>query len=138
MRLGPQKYLPRSTGIESMGDNRNPRSVEAKPALSRVEWVSAAILGRAQAARLPLQRCDTTGFTLAELVVTVGVLVLLVFLATQVLKSSATITTLGHKQMDADAQARQLLDRMAIDFAQLAKRTDLDLFAKGTVAPNSV
>ena len=80
----------------------------------------------------------TDGFTLAELVVTVGVLVLLVLLATQLLKSAATVTTLGHKQMDADSQARQLLDRMAIDFAQLVKRNDLDLFAKGTVAPNSV
>jgi len=80
----------------------------------------------------------TAAFTLAELVVTVGVLVLLVLLSTQLLKSAATVTTLGHKQMDADSQARQLLDRMAIDFAQLVKRNDLDLFAKGTVAPNSV
>ena len=79
-----------------------------------------------------------SAFTLPELVVTVGVLVLLVFLATQLLKSAATVTTLGHKQIDADSQARQLLDRMAIDFAQLVKRNDLDLFAKGTVAPNSV
>ena len=67
-----------------------------------------------------------------------GVLVLLVLLFTQLLNSAATITTLGHKQMDADSQARQLLDRMAIDFAQLVKRSDVDFFAKGTVAPNSV
>src|SRR5690349_25172940 len=78
------------------------------------------------------------GFTLAELLVSVGVMVLLVLLATQLLNSAATITTLGHKQMDADAQARQLLDRMAIDFAQMVKRNDVDLFAKGTLAPNSV
>jgi hypothetical protein len=77
-------------------------------------------------------------FTLAELLVSVGVLVLLVLLATQLLNSAATITTLGHKQMDADSQARQVLDRMAIDFAQLVKRSDLDFLAKGTVAPNSV
>ena len=62
---------------------------------------------------------------------------LLVLLATQLLNSAATITTLGHKQMDADSQARQLLDRMAIDFAQLVKRSDVDFWAKGTVAPNS-
>jgi len=68
----------------------------------------------------------------------VVVLVLLVLLFTQLLNSAATITTLGHKQMDADAQARQLLDRMAIDFAQMVKRNDVDLFAKGTLAPNSV
>jgi hypothetical protein len=77
-------------------------------------------------------------FTLAELLVTVGVLVLLVLLFTQLLNSTASITTLGHKQIDADSQARQLLDRMAIDFAQLVKRSDLDFFAKGTSAPNSV
>jgi type II secretory pathway pseudopilin PulG len=76
-------------------------------------------------------------FTLVELLVSVGVLVLLVLLATQLLNSAATITNLGHKQMDADSQARQLLDRMAIDFAQLVKRSDVDFWAKGTVAPNS-
>jgi hypothetical protein len=79
-----------------------------------------------------------TGFTLAELLVSVGVLILLVLLATQLLNSAATITTLGHKQMDADSQTRQLLDRMAIDFAQMVKRSDVDYFAKGTAAPNSV
>ena len=62
------------------------------------------------------------GFTLAELLVTVGVLVLLVLLFTQLLNSAASITTLGHKQIDADSQARQLLDRMTIDFAQMVKR----------------
>jgi hypothetical protein len=67
-----------------------------------------------------------------------GVLVLLVLLATQLLNSAATVTTLGHKQMDADSQARQVLDRMAIDFAQLVKRNDVDFLAKGTVAPRSV
>jgi hypothetical protein len=84
------------------------------------------------------QRGRSRGFTLSELLVTVGVLVLLVLLFTQLLNSAATITTLGHKQMDADSQARQLLDRMAIDFAQMVKRSDVDFFAKGTVAPNTV
>jgi len=103
--------------------------------------VPAAILRRAQTARLPVQRARfgrTDGFTLAELIVSVGVLVLLVFLASQLFNSAATVTSLAHKQMDVDGQARQLLDRMAIDFAQLVKRTDLDFFAKGTIAPNSV
>jgi hypothetical protein len=68
-------------------------------------------------------------------VVTVGVLVLLVFLATQLLKSAATVTTLGHKQMDADSQTRQLLDRMAIDFAQMVKRSDVDYYLKSSATP---
>jgi hypothetical protein len=102
---------------------------------------SAASPERSQAARLPLEFSRSrhiAAFTLAELLVTMAVLVLLVLLFTQLLNSAATVTTLGHKQMDADAQARQLLDRMAIDFAQMVKRSDVDLFAKGTLAPNSV
>ncbi len=77
----------------------------------------------------------SAGFTLAELVVSVGVLVLLVFLATQLLKSAATVMTLGHKQMDADSQTRQLLDRMAIDFAQMVKRSDVDYYVKSSATP---
>jgi hypothetical protein len=103
--------------------------------------VSAGILGTAPVTRVRLHCARShhiVAFTLAELLVTVAVLVLLVLLFTQVLNSAATITTLGHKQMDADAQARQLLDRMVIDFAQMVKRNDVDFFAKGTLAPNSV
>ena len=99
--------------------------------------VPAGNRGSAQEAHLPLQH-GCHAFTLPELLVSMGVLVLLVLLFTQLLNSSARITTLGHKQMDADSQARQLLDRMSIDFAQLVKRSDVDFFAKGTVAPNSV
>ena len=39
--------------------------------------------------------------------------------------------------MDADSQARQVLDRMAIDFDQMVKRTDVDYYRQGTSAPNS-
>jgi hypothetical protein len=75
------------------------------------------------------------GFTLAELLVSVGVIVLLVLLATQLLNSAATIITLGHKQMDADSQTRVLLDRMAIDFAQMVKRSDVDYYIKSSASP---
>jgi hypothetical protein len=84
---------------------------------------------------VPPQWLGAAGFTLAELLVSVGVLVLLVFLASQLLNSAATVTTLGHKQMDADAQARQLLDRMAIDFAQMVKRPDVDYYLKSAATP---
>jgi hypothetical protein len=77
-------------------------------------------------------RDKADGFTLAELLVSVGVLVLLVVLATQLLNTSATVTTLGHKQMDADSQARQLLDRIAVDFAQMVKRSDVDYYVKSS------
>ena len=69
-------------------------------------------------------------FTLAELLVTMSVLVLLVLLFTQLLNSAATTMTLGNKRMDADSQARQLLDRMAIDFDQMLKRTDVSYYVK--------
>jgi hypothetical protein len=92
----------------------------------------AAILSPAQATRQPLQRRGAAAFTLAELLVTVGILVLLVLLFTHLLNSAATITTLAHKQMDADSQARQLLDRMAIDFAQMVKRSDVDYYVKSS------
>jgi prepilin-type N-terminal cleavage/methylation domain-containing protein len=74
------------------------------------------------------------GFTLAELLVSVGVLALLVLLATQLLNSAATITTLGHKQMDADSQARELLDRMAIDVMQMVKRSDVYYHLKASTS----
>jgi hypothetical protein len=75
-------------------------------------------------------RHHLAAFTLAELLISVGVLVLLVLLATQLLNSAATITILGHKQMDADSQTRQLFDRMAVDFAQMVKRSDVDYYLK--------
>ena len=81
---------------------------------------------------LPQQRERFSAFTLVELIVSMGVLVLLVLLFTQLLNSAATITILGHKQMDADSQARQLLDRMTIDFAQMVKRSDVDYYLKSS------
>ena len=112
-----------------MFSHPDPIPVEATvPAANRVP---------AHAAHLRLQH-GCHGFTLAELLVSMGVLVLLVLLFTQLLNNAASITTLGHKVIDTDSQARQLLDRMSIDFAQLVKRSDVDFFAKGTVAPNSV
>ena len=107
-----------------MPDNGNRTSVKAA--------VPAAMCKRPQAPRLPLQWRGKAGFTLAELAVSVGVLVVLVLLFTLLLNSTASITTLGHKQMDADSQARQLLDRMAIDFAQMVRRSDVDYYIKSS------
>jgi type II secretory pathway component PulJ len=105
-----------------MADKRNSAPVEAA--------VAAAIFRQAPAIYLPLHRRGSAGFTLAELLVSMGVLVLLVFLATQLINSATTVTILGNKRMDADSEARQVLDRMAIDFAQMVKRTDVDYYVK--------
>jgi len=83
-------------------------------------------------------RRSNHGFTLVELLVSMVVLAVLVLFVSMIVNSAATITTLGNKHIDADSQARQLLDRMAVDFAQMVKRDDLDFFAKGTVAPKSL
>jgi len=75
-------------------------------------------------------RTRNHGFTLAELLVSIAELVLVVFFVTSLLNSATTITTLGNKRMGADSQARQLLDWMAIDFAQMVKRADVDYYLK--------
>ena len=74
----------------------------------------------------------SNAFTLAELVLSIGLLLLLVLLTTQLLNSAATIVTLGHRQMNADSEARELFDRMAIDFAQMVKRADVDYYLKSS------
>ena len=77
-------------------------------------------------------------FTIVELLVSVALLVLLTLLVSRLFSNAATITTSGNKRMDADAQFRPLFDRMAVDFAQMVKRSDTDFFGKGTGAPNSI
>jgi len=76
-------------------------------------------------------------FTLVELMVTMAVLALLVLFVSSLVNSAATITTLGNKRMDDDSQARQLLDRMAIDFTQMVKRSDVDYYLKSSANPQT-
>jgi hypothetical protein len=112
------------------------RTTTTEQGKSSVETVvPIAILSPAQASRLPRQRRGAAGFTLAELLVTLGVLVVIVLLFAQLLKSAATVTTLGHKQMDADSQARELLDRMAVDVMQMVKRSDVYYHLKASTTP---
>src|SRR5436305_6869031 len=70
------------------------------------------------------------GFTLAELLVSVVVLVVIIFMVAQLMSSTAAITRTGNKHIDTDTQARVVLDRMALDFAQMLKRTDVDYYVK--------
>jgi Prokaryotic N-terminal methylation motif len=75
-------------------------------------------------------RCARCGFTLAELLVSIFVLVIILFMVTQLMTSATGITRTGHKHIDTDTQARVVLDRMALDFAQMLKRTDVDYYVK--------
>ena len=70
------------------------------------------------------------GFTLAELLVSVFVLVLILFIVAQLMTSATAITRTGNKHVDTDTQARVVFDRMALDFAQMLKRTDVDYYVK--------
>jgi hypothetical protein len=48
----------------------------------------------------------------------------------QLMSSATAITRTGNKHIDTDTQARVVLDRMALDFAQMLKRTDVDYYVK--------
>jgi hypothetical protein len=71
------------------------------------------------------------GFTLVEMLVSTGVLVLLILVITQVINTTATTARPANKHIDTDSEARTVLDRIAIDFAQMLKRTDVDYYLKG-------
>jgi type II secretory pathway component PulJ len=70
------------------------------------------------------------GFTLAELLVSVFVLVIILVMVAQLMTSATAITRTGNKHVDTDTQARVVFDRMALDFAQMLKRTDVDYYVK--------
>jgi prepilin-type N-terminal cleavage/methylation domain-containing protein len=84
--------------------------------------MKSAIIARA--------RRTAAGFTLAELLVSLGVVVIITLIASQVMTSATAITRTGNKHFDTDTQARVVLDRMALDFAQMVKRTDVDYYIK--------
>jgi hypothetical protein len=69
-------------------------------------------------------------FTLAEMLVSITVLILIVLLISRLFNSASALTTSGNKRMDVAGVARPLLDRMAIDFAQMIRRSDVDYYLK--------
>lgn len=74
------------------------------------------------------KRDPAHGFTLIELLVSMAVLALLLAMVSQLISSTSAVTNNGKKRMDADSQARLLLDRMALDFGQIVKRADVDFY----------
>jgi type II secretory pathway component PulJ len=77
-------------------------------------------------------RCSRGGFTLAEILVAGAVLALLVLFMTRVVNHAAAVVTQGNKHMDAEAYGRALFDRMAVDVAQMVKRTDISYYLKNS------
>jgi prepilin-type N-terminal cleavage/methylation domain-containing protein len=84
----------------------------------------------ARSGTIAVLRRTRDGFTLAELLVSVFVLAIIIFLVAQVMTSATAITRTGHKHIDTDTQARVVFDRMALDFAQMVNRTDVDYYVK--------
>src|SRR5256884_4097070 len=80
----------------------------------------------------PLRR-TAAAFTLAELLVSVLVVGVITVMASQLMSTASAIARNGHKHFDTDTQARVVLDRMALDFAQMVKRTDVDYYVKQKV-----
>jgi len=76
------------------------------------------------------ERRTNAGFTLVEILISIVVIVLLVFMLTQLMTSASAINRDEHKRIDTDTQARVVFDRMALDFAQMIKRTDVDYYIK--------
>jgi prepilin-type N-terminal cleavage/methylation domain-containing protein len=83
-------------------------------------------------AQLPATAAQRTcrAFTLLELLVSLAVLGLIILLVAQMLGPASAISGTGNKHIDTDTQARVILDRMAVDFAQMLKRTDVDYYLK--------
>jgi prepilin-type N-terminal cleavage/methylation domain-containing protein len=77
------------------------------------------------------------GFTLAELLVSVFVLSIIILMVAQLMTSATAITRTGHTHISTDTQARAVFDRVAVDFAQMLKRTDMDYFVKGQASYNA-
>jgi prepilin-type N-terminal cleavage/methylation domain-containing protein len=73
------------------------------------------------------------GFTLVEILVSIVVLLLLVFLVMQLINAAATTARPANKHIDTDTEARTVFDRMAVDIGQMLKRTDVDYFLKANI-----
>ncbi len=81
----------------------------------------------------PSSQTSRYGFTLVEILVALAVLSLLVVLVAQMVGSASVLTAGSHKRMDADDEARMVLDRMASDIHQMVRRPDISpLFVPNT------
>jgi prepilin-type N-terminal cleavage/methylation domain-containing protein len=74
------------------------------------------------------------GFTLTEILLSTAILGLIVVLLARSVNSVNLITTSATKRIETEAQVRPIFDRMAIDYAQMVKRADVDFFGKGTAS----
>jgi prepilin-type N-terminal cleavage/methylation domain-containing protein len=76
----------------------------------------------------PTSRSSRSGFTLVEILVSFTILGLIMVGVAQMMSSALSATIGGYKHMDADTQARMVLDRMAFDISKITKRADIDYY----------
>ena len=76
----------------------------------------------------------SNAFTLIELLISLAVTAIIILMVAQVMNSTTAVTRTGNKHIDTDTQARAILDRMALDFGKMLKRTDVDYYLKGLVS----
>jgi prepilin-type N-terminal cleavage/methylation domain-containing protein len=69
---------------------------------------------------------DRRGFSLIEILVAVAVMALLILMVSQLVQSGSAVIAGSRKDLSADAQAREVFSRFALDVAQMAKRPDMD------------
>jgi prepilin-type N-terminal cleavage/methylation domain-containing protein len=74
------------------------------------------------------RRCG--GFTLAEMLVSAAVLALIVLFVTRLTNHASAVITHGTKHMETESHVRPLFDRLAVDVAQMVKRTDVSYYLK--------
>src|SRR5436190_22372165 len=85
---------------------------------------------RTKLLKVTISRRASGAFTLAELLVSIVVVVIIVLMGAQLMTSSTAITRTAHKHIDTNTQARVVFYRMALDFAQMLKRTDIEYYVK--------
>ena len=72
-----------------------------------------------------------SGFTLVELLAAMAILAVMVAALGTIMGTASNVTTSNDSHIDADGRARTVFDRMANDFAQMVKRSDVDfIFCK--------
>lgn len=76
--------------------------------------------------RLP--RHPRSAFTLVEMLVSITVLTVLIFLISQVFRAASITSDTARSHLISDSIARSIFDRMAYDFGHMLHRPDSDLY----------